>query len=308
MSAFGLDKPLDDLYKIGAVAKRTGITPECLRAWERRYGLEPAERAGNTRFYSAAQVQRLTTIKGLLDQGHPISQVIHMPVAELERRLRPRSAARLDPATARVGLVGGALVQAYRQAEDARLEVVGEWASIDDLRLDDVRPNIDCAVAYVPSLDPQRIDLVSEIYPDAALIAVFKYATAADLEHFEALDVPLLRWPAAWSAVEALILAAAPAATDRSRRFAEEELLHIALMASRAGCECPAELVDLIGQLNAFAEHANRCGAGGGAGVAEGARKEEHRMVAERVGVARAQLESALAEQVARHGLLETAN
>lgn len=293
---------MDDLYKIGAVAKRTGITPECLRAWERRYGLEPAERAGHTRFYSASQVQRLTTIKGLLDQGHPISQVIHMPAEELERRLRPPGARRLDPGTARVALIGGPLVQTYRGAEDARLEVVGEWPSIDDLRLDGVRPSIDCAIAYVPSLDPQRVDLVREIYPDAALVVAFKYATAADLRHFEALDVLLLRWPAPWSAVEALVSASVPTVVDGGRRFTEEELLHIALMASRAGCECPAELVDLIGQLNAYAEHAARCEADGGA------TKAEHRMVAERVGLARAQLENALADQVECHRLLETAN
>jgi DNA-binding transcriptional MerR regulator len=293
---------VEDLYKIGAVAKRTGITPECLRAWERRYGLEPAERAGNTRFYSAGQVERLTTIKALLDQGHPISQVIHMPAEELERRLRPQRAARLDPATARVGLIGGPLVQAYRGAEDARLEAVGEWASIADLRLDGSRPGIDCAVVYVPSLDPQQVDLVREIFPGTTLVVLFKYATGPDLEHFEAQDVPLLRWPAAWPAVEALVSAAAPAVADGERRFTDEELLHIALMASRAGCECPADLVDLIGQLSAFAEHALRCQR------ADGSEQREHAAVAQWVGAARGQLENALAEQVDRYRLLETAN
>ena len=104
----------EDLYRIGAVAKRTGISPECLRAWERRYGLEPAERAGKTRFYDAAQIERLTVIKALLDQGHPISQVIHLPAEALSRRLTPgrRASSLASSATPKVALVGAALVRA----------------------------------------------------------------------------------------------------------------------------------------------------------------------------------------------------
>ncbi|MDE0008460.1 MAG: MerR family transcriptional regulator, partial [Gammaproteobacteria bacterium] len=52
-----------DLFKIGVVASRTGISVERLRAWERRYGLAPAHRDGQTRFYSEAQVERLLAIK-----------------------------------------------------------------------------------------------------------------------------------------------------------------------------------------------------------------------------------------------------
>ena len=100
----------EDLYKIGAVTKRTGISAECLRAWERRYGLEPAERTGKTRFYSASQVERLTNVKALLEQGHPISQLIPLSDDELRRRLRPPP----SPAAIhrrRTGLVGGQLIR-----------------------------------------------------------------------------------------------------------------------------------------------------------------------------------------------------
>ena len=118
----------EDLYRIGAFAKRTGITPECLRAWERRYGLEPAERAGKTRFYSEAQVERLSAIKGLIDQGHPVSALIHLPDAELRRRLRSAAVApRPEAVGGRVGLVGAPLIQARRDAAETTLQVVGEW-------------------------------------------------------------------------------------------------------------------------------------------------------------------------------------
>ena len=52
-----------ELYRIGTVAKLTGISVECLRAWERRHGLEPAERDGRTRYYSRSQLKRLEKIR-----------------------------------------------------------------------------------------------------------------------------------------------------------------------------------------------------------------------------------------------------
>jgi hypothetical protein len=59
----------DDLYRIGTVAGLTGVSVERLRAWDRRYGLAPAHRAGKTRFYNRAQLERLKRIKQLIDEG-----------------------------------------------------------------------------------------------------------------------------------------------------------------------------------------------------------------------------------------------
>ena len=145
---------MSDLYKIGTVAKRTGISPERLRAWERRYGLEPAERAGQTRFYSAEQLDQLTAIKGLLDQGHPISQVIGLDAAELKRRLHPprlSPQARLQPQgrRGRFGLVGSQLIHALRTADDPELTPTMEWASLAELE------------AYQEALP--RLDVVAEL-------------------------------------------------------------------------------------------------------------------------------------------------
>ena len=232
----------EDLYRIGAVAKRTGITPECLRAWERRYGLEAAERAGRTRFYSAAQIDRLTTIKALLDQGHPISQVIRLSPDELRRRLTPRRAPL--PTGARVALVGAPLVQSYHDAEGQRIDVVAEWAGIADVGPEAGSSRFDCVVVYVPSLDQQRVEEVEEKCPNARVVVAFKYATAADLAQCRATGYPLLRWPAEWQAVERMVVAAGGLrdSDDHTRRFSDEELLHISLMGVAGGVRVPAPL------------------------------------------------------------------
>lgn len=289
----------DDLYRIGAFAKRTGITPECLRAWERRYGLEPAERAGKTRFYSEAQVERLSAIKGLIDQGHPVSALIHLPDAELRRRLHSAAVApRPVAAGGRVGLVGAPLIQARRDAAETSLQVVGEWASISELQAEQqALPSVDCVIAYVPTLDPERVDLVENIFPTVHLLVAFKYATAADLAHFRGKGTPLHRWPTDWAALERLATAGLSARRRDSRQYSDEQLLHIGLMASRTGCECPRDLADLVAGLNDYAAHATRCSP-----------DEDHAAIADEVNAARARLEDALTVLVERHGLLVTAN
>ena len=294
----------EDLYRIGAVAKRTGISPECLRAWERRYGLEPAERAGKTRFYDAAQIERLTVIKALLDQGHPISQVIHLPAEALSRRLAPgRASSSLAPSTPRVALVGAALVRAHRDAEHARrdrarFDVVAEWAGVADLHRDAVPSQLDCVVVYLPSLDVEQVEKIRHSLERPHIVVAFKYATAADLAACRDGGYPMLRWPADWDRLEALVVAGGVREIDdTARRFSDEELLHVSQAASRAACDCPRHLAELIGELNDYASHAARCRG-----------DDRHDVIGREVEVARAHLERALEDQIEEHGLLVTAN
>ena len=298
----------ENLYKIGAVAKRTGISPECLRAWERRYGLAPAERAGKTRFYSSSQVERLTSVKALLEQGHPISQLIQLDDDELQRRLRPPPS-RAAIQRRRTGLVGGQLILASREAQrnpeapDAGIEVVAEWPTAADLEADrGALPELDCLVVYVPTLDPQHLEDIEKIYPDASLVVAFRYATAADLEACRQAGRAILRWPAEWQTLVRRVMATSPVLADTPRRYSEGELMHIATMAAQAGCECPRHLAQLIGEINDYETHAGRCGS------TYGTLDEDHRLVAGRLGTARSQLEESLHVLVEKHGLLAAAN
>ena len=50
----------DETYSVGAVSKVTGLSPDVLRAWERRYGVvEPLRTEGGTRRYRPADLERL---------------------------------------------------------------------------------------------------------------------------------------------------------------------------------------------------------------------------------------------------------
>ena len=290
----------EDLYRIGAVAKRTGISPECLRAWERRYGLEPAERAGKTRFYDLSQIERLTCIKALLDQGHPISQVIHLPVEALERRLAPRQElhAAHAPSPPKVALAGAPLVRAYREADEKQFEAAGEWAGVAELLRDALPSGLDCVVLYLPSLDLNQAGQVAEFCPQARIVVTYRYATAADLAACRAAGHPMLRWPAEWRRVEALVLKETSGLAV-ARRYSDEELLHISLAAGSAGQDSAAHLATLVGELNDYAAHVRRRGSDG---------QDGRTGIEADVDTARAHLERALAGQVELHGLLATAN
>jgi len=72
-------------YPMRAAAKLTGISPDLLRAWERRYGLvAPVRTPGGTRRYRASDLERLRLVKAAVDAGHRISGVAQLGRDELE--------------------------------------------------------------------------------------------------------------------------------------------------------------------------------------------------------------------------------
>ena len=65
--------------RIGQLAKRTGVSPELLRAWEQRYGLlQPARTAGGFRLYSAVDEARVQHMKSLVSGGLAAAQAARL--------------------------------------------------------------------------------------------------------------------------------------------------------------------------------------------------------------------------------------
>ncbi len=63
-------------YPIRTVAKLTGLTPDLIRAWEKRYGVVDPERGPRgARLYSDGDIQRLTLLARAVDQGRSIGDV-----------------------------------------------------------------------------------------------------------------------------------------------------------------------------------------------------------------------------------------
>ena len=81
-----MTKTTENRHPIGVVAKRTGLSPDVLRVWERRYGVVvPGRSAGGQRLYSDADIVRLTLLNRAARGGHGISNVAGLSNEELAR-------------------------------------------------------------------------------------------------------------------------------------------------------------------------------------------------------------------------------
>ena len=118
-------------HPIKVVARRTGLTPATLRAWERRHGaVQPARSGTERRLYSDADILRLRLMRELAAQGHSIAQLarasttVLAALADDERELRStrpdaRDSVAAEAASAQVGL--DACERAVRALDGAEL-------------------------------------------------------------------------------------------------------------------------------------------------------------------------------------------
>jgi len=94
-------------YRIGEFARRVGVTPELLRAWEQRYGLlRPVRTPGGFRLYGEEDAERVARMRQGLDEGLSAAEAARMA---------------LEPSSSPDGLI-----------EDARARLIGAIESYDE--------------------------------------------------------------------------------------------------------------------------------------------------------------------------------
>jgi len=71
-------------HPIQVVVRRTGLTADVLRAWEKRYGVvEPGRSEGGRRLYSDEDIERLRLLRRATGVGRRISQIAGLATKEL---------------------------------------------------------------------------------------------------------------------------------------------------------------------------------------------------------------------------------
>jgi DNA-binding transcriptional MerR regulator/methylmalonyl-CoA mutase cobalamin-binding subunit len=84
-------------HPIGVAAERTGLSPDLLRVWERRYRVvEPSRSLDGQRAYSDADIERLRLLRLATLAGRSIRQVARLETEELARLVREDEAARQE--------------------------------------------------------------------------------------------------------------------------------------------------------------------------------------------------------------------
>jgi methylmalonyl-CoA mutase cobalamin-binding subunit len=171
---------------IRVVANRTGIAPDTLRVWERRYGFpRPSRRPGGSRVYSESDIARLHVVAHALAAGFRPSEVVALPLPDL-RKLVDASAADV-PGRSRSG------PSRPRSAADVPSPAgpsPGVDAMLEALRADDVvalRARLRSAAvslgprAFVTELAHPMVLRIGELWAEGALEVRHEHLASACL-------------------------------------------------------------------------------------------------------------------------------
>jgi len=301
-------------YPIGVVARRTGIHPETIRIWERRYAVvSPGTSASGRRLYSEDEVRRLELVKKLVDAGNPIGRVAKLPTATLLSQSGRRSTAQDAPTlgrACRVIAIGETLPARleYDRAQMPGVELVASWRQPVHAKRDERGGAADVVVLERPGVQADtltEIEMLRARLGARAAVLVYGFGAQRLLDELDREGVQCLQAPvsaaqlrrACLSACGGGMAAVPPAPDPGERRFAPDQLARIASLASTLACECPRHLADLIASLSAFEAYSSECQ------VSKPADAKIHALLKNRAGAARALLETALAEVLQLEGM-----
>lgn len=260
-------------YRIGAVARLTGIAAETLRMWERRYEVVKPQRSGNQRLYSQDDITRLSLLKALVDAGHGIGTVATLADAELRDRLAREQGRQQEQPPLRVAVAGSRLCGDIDLGRlGANSEVVLLAQNRNELVNRAAETHIDVIVLELPSLQQELVSEVLDLRQAcraAHAVVVYDFAAHVTLERLAARHIGTLSFPASKSQIgiiaettaglskkpEPVTFIAAPP----SRRYSEEELVQIRNTPTGVQCECPLHLTELIMKLAAFEQYSMEC-------------------------------------------------
>jgi DNA-binding transcriptional MerR regulator/methylmalonyl-CoA mutase cobalamin-binding subunit len=122
-------------HPIRVVAQRTGLSPDVLRAWEKRYGVVIPERSeSGQRLYADVDVERLRLLRRATEAGRPISRVARLELEQLTSLVEEDEGARRRAERSRLTALDGAAAAAVTSALESVRAMDGERLERDLLR------------------------------------------------------------------------------------------------------------------------------------------------------------------------------
>ncbi len=287
--------PDEEFFEISAVARLTGISSHVLRVWERRYGVvEPRRSDSKRRRYTLDDIQRLSLLKTLVDNGHAIGSIAKLDTDQLEERISNVLDARADidflenvapTGVCRIATMGTKILQAVRSAADntPALRIVGEFPSFREMGAS-LRPgSADLLIIERDTIFPEDIaELQEQVQSMKArrAILVYQFAQVDTIQPLDIKRITALRAPVESAEIQLACIAdiqlalrsgrqedptPPPPETLRStgpfpvRRYSDEQLVRIGRISSVVKCECPQHLANLLSSLVAFERYSEQC-------------------------------------------------
>ena len=286
----------NDEYKIGAVAKITGIGTETLRAWERRYrAVVPKRSDSGDRVYSEEDLSKLFVLKNLVDAGNSIGTVAHLSLSELKSKwdhyithgggsgisktLLNNGESEVQQRCKVVLLGEDFPLRVLDGLEDfADIEVVGHVNSWEQWKQEYSGVAVHVVVVEMPTINESTRNFVAKLLKETGawhVVILYGFGSQRDISKLQSPQVSVIR-----SSIDVYELArvcidraggdSKSLETSKSatiydeesiptRRFSNKQLESLARIESSIQCECPRHLSDLIKSLVAFEIYSAEC-------------------------------------------------
>tara|TARA_R110002096_G_scaffold273422_9_gene467297 strand:- start:34919 stop:35890 length:972 start_codon:yes stop_codon:yes gene_type:complete len=277
----------EEQFQIGTVARLTGLTVHCIRAWESRYQVvEPQRSENNRRFYVRSDIRRLTLLKSLADAGHSIGTIAPLDTGQLEERLRNDrigQAARLgevEMEVCRVVVVGSS-AQSLFASHSGKLEdfeIVAQFATLEQVKISDPAMVADIAVVSCPTVFPDTLAAVQTLSDSIGarrVILIYGFAQSITLNSLHRKPgITAIRGPVNAEELRLACLADVQLSKPSTnypvqvvpdgvaipiRKFTDQQLAKVIKVSSSIQCECPQHLASLLFSLTAFEAYCAEC-------------------------------------------------
>lgn len=270
------------LYGIGTVARLTGLKPDTLRVWERRYGLGASYKsASGRRLFTQSDLEHLQLITALVTDGVRIGEIASSDRKTLELLVTNRGSrlAKSLPATkSRVVFVGAELCQ-WLDRHQGCLSGISAFLSRTSLAtavedLDTTEP-ADMLVVHCPSVSMTNINAVDTLANRLDVkrtLVLYQLSNSRWIEEIERRGMSALEYPpeSARLAFELGRVAIDHEAKRgeinlgeliqaKPRMYDDATLTAATQLKSLLDCECPKHISDLIKALAEFETYSTAC-------------------------------------------------
>jgi len=275
-------------YRIGAVAKLSGVPVTTLRVWEIRYGaFAPSKSGGKHRLYSQADALKAGQLKQLSDAGHGISAIANLDVVSLLRLLaqqqpsRPTSLQQVPNSHKVAMAVVGSNISSRITAPKFTLQFLTHSIQITDVFEDLAEASLavfsdqpKILLVKVNTLNDSvraQVQSLVERHSIFQTIVVYSFGQEVVVESLKMMGILVRREPLSDYELSDLISsvllvdtadsmgAAGPAGLIPARKYSDETLTRVAGISTNILCECPRHVAELIAQLASFEQYSQEC-------------------------------------------------
>ena len=276
-------------YSIGTVSRLTGITVHTLRVWEQRYhAIEAIRSLSGRRQYTSYDVDRLLSLKYLVDRGCPISSIAKLSETDLKEKLvefeQQSSTSNLLKKKGKLSVaIFGEYLPIKIRNIDYNLEdfvIVFSGSDINSFKADAFRIKPDILVLEFPIIDEHVVRLIDELKRSTGarhIIVVYNFARSVDVKKVNDGICSAIKAPVTVEELFKLIpsfelntssgksqsvqiKSTTPMVfTAPARKFSKKSLAYLGTISNSIDCECPHHLTELVINLSNFEDYSAEC-------------------------------------------------